>query len=316
MHFPRRDRRVTHQISFKRAGMLTTHLKLKKTGWEECEASAYAQIYTAFGGSICTHPRVLAYLEEREGVAIQYYLKKVNGHAVAAIFSLNGSLEYKKSSLPFVFDDIILPIKAGAKIILPFRTKRLSPHSQGVIMNSIRHNLFKKKMAHIKPDFSVKTAKKRTGEVRRFRKMGGTVEDVSAFSPAELAAIYQRLFDLRWQNQLKCTDLHILTETFTLFREMIFGKILFINDSPCAFDLNYKVECPDWYYFEDFNGGMDPQFRSIGIGSVLLWENILQAKALAASSEKKCIFSLGAYNPAWHYKQQWCDIMPSGRTLF
>lgn len=313
---PLRVRREAHEISLKRAGMLTTHLKLKTTGWEACDASAYAQIYTLFGGSICTHPRVLAYLAEREGVAIQYYLKKVNDQPVAAIFSLNGSLEYKKSSLPFVFDDLILPIKAEAKIILPFNAKRLSPHSQGVIVNSLRHNLFKKKIAHIKPDFSVKTAKKRAGEARRFRKMGGRVDDVSAFSPGELAVIYQRLFNLRWQNQLTCTNITILTETFALFRDLIFGKILFINDSPCAFDLNYKVECPDWYYFEDFNGGMDPQFKSLGIGSVLLWENILHAKALASLSEKKFIFSLGAYNPAWHYKQQWCDIMPSRRTLF
>lgn len=265
---------------------------------------------------MCTHPRVLAYLSEREGVRIQYYMKRRHGQPIAGVFSVNGSLAYKNSTLPFVFDDLILPIKAGEKVILPFKTKRLSPHSQGIIFNSISHNLFKKKMAHIKSDFSVKTAKKRTGEVRRFRKAGGTVEDVTSFSPAELSAIYQHLFDLRWQNSLKCTDPGILTETFTTFRDMIFGKVLFINDSPCAFDLNYKVECPSWYYFEDFNGGIDPQFKSMGVGSVLLWENIQHARALATSSDKKFIFSLGAYNPGWHYKKQWCDIMPSGRTLF
>ncbi|MEN4586513.1 transcriptional regulator [Pantoea agglomerans] len=296
--------------------MFTTYLKLKNTGWEECTLSDYAQLYAAFGGSVCTHPRVLAYLAERASVRLQYHMKRRHGQPIAAVFSINGSLEYKKSKLPFVFDDLILPIKAGEKVILPFKTKRLSPHSQGVIFNSIRHNLFKKKMAHIKSDFSVKTAKKRAGEVRRFRKAGGTVEDVSSFSPAELSAIYQNLFDLRWQNSLKCTDTGILTETFTTFRDMIFGKVLFINDSPCAFDLNYKVECPSWYYFEDFNGGIDPQFKSMGVGSVLLWENIQHARSLAASSDKKFIFSLGAYNPGWHYKKQWCDIMPSGRTLF
>ncbi len=306
------DSRVTLQVT----GMFTTHLKLKNTGWEACTPSAYAQIYAAFGGSVCTHPRVLAYLAQREGVRIHYYMKRRHGQPIAAVFSINGSLEYKKSNLPFVFDDLILPIKADEKVILPFKTKRLSPHSQGVIFNSIRHNLFKKKMAHIKSDFSVKTAKKRTGEVRRFRKAGGTVEDVTSFSPAELSAIYQHLFDLRWQNSLKCTDTGILTETFTTFRDMIFGKVLFINDSPCAFDLNYKVECPTWYYFEDFNGGIDPRFKSMGVGSVLLWENIQHARGLAASSDKKFIFSLGAYNPGWHYKKQWCDIMPSGRTLF
>ncbi|MDI3438259.1 transcriptional regulator [Erwinia sp. V90_4] len=296
--------------------MFTTHLKLKYTGWEECTLSSYAQIYTAFGGSVCTHPRVLDYLAKREGSSIHYYMKKLHGQPIAGVFSINGSLEYKKSALPFVFDDIILPIKPGVKIILPFTTKRLSPYSQGIIFNSIRNNLFKKKMAHIKSAFSVKTAKKRTGDVRRFRKAGGKVEDVNSFSPAELSAIYQHLFDLRWQKSLKCTDTSILTETFTAFRDMIFGKVLFINDSPCAFDLNYKVECPSWYYFEAFNGGIDPQFKTMGVGSVLLWENIQHARAIAASSGKKFIFSLGAYIPGWHYKKQWCDIMPSGRTVF
>lgn len=137
--------------------MFTTHLKLKNTGWEECTLSAYAQIYTTFGGSVCTHPRVLAYLSEREGVRIQYYMKRRHGQPIAGVFSVNGSLAYKNSTLPFVFDDLILPIKAGEKVILPFKTKRLSPHSQGIIFNSISHNLFKKKMAHIKSDFSVKT---------------------------------------------------------------------------------------------------------------------------------------------------------------
>lgn len=296
--------------------MFATHLKLKKTGWEECELSAYTQIYNAFGGSICTHPRVLSYLSAQEGVRIQYYLKRLNGNPIAAVFSINGSLEYKNSTFPFVFDDLILPIKAGEKIILPFKSKRLSPYSHGAVVNSFRHHLLKKKISHIKSEFSTKTAKKRHADVKRFKKNGGTVEDVSSFSPAELSAIYQHLFDLRWQYSLKCINTEILNETFTAFRDMIFGKVLFINGLPCAFDLNYKVECPSWYYFEDFNGGLDPQFMSLGIGSVLLWENILHAKALAASSDKKFIFSLGAYNPAWHYKKQWCDIIPSGRTLF
>jgi hypothetical protein len=102
-------------VSLQVTGMFTTYLKLKNTGWEECTLSAYAQIYTAFGGSVCTHPRVLAYLSEREGVRIHYYMKRRDGQPIAGVFSVNGSLEYKKSTLPFVFDDLILPIKAGEK---------------------------------------------------------------------------------------------------------------------------------------------------------------------------------------------------------
>lgn len=296
--------------------MFTTHFKLKQGCWEECDLSSYTQIYNTFGGSLCTHPRVLFYLSKLQGISIQYYIKRANEVPVAAVFSINGSLEYKNSNLPFVFDDLILPVKAGIKVILPFKTKRLSPFSQSSVVNSVRHNLFKKKIAHIKPDFSTKSVKKRNAEVRRFKKNGGIVEDISSFTPAELASIYQRLFNLRWQNTVKCVDVEILNETFTEFRDMIFGKVLFVDNTPCAFDLNYKVECPSWYYFEDFNGGLDPQFKPLGIGSILLWENILQAKKFASSADKQFIFSLGAYNQAWQYKKQWCDIMPSGRTLF
>ncbi|WP_026042693.1 GNAT family N-acetyltransferase [Pantoea sp. A4] len=296
--------------------MFLTHLKLKQTGWEECDLTAYTQIYNTFGGSFCTHPRVLSYLSERESLSVQYYLKCSASGPVAAVFSVNGSLEYKNPGIPFVFDDLILPVKPGVKVMLPFKTKRLSPYSQTSVRNSIRHNLFKKKIAHIKSDFSAKSVKKRNGEVRRFQQNGGVIEDVTAFSPGEISTIYHQLFNLRWQNTVKCINRDVLHETFTEFRDMIFGKVLFVNDTPCAFDLNYKVECPSWYYFEDFNGGLDPQFKSLGIGSVLLWENIREAKALSASANKKCIFSLGAYNQAWQYKKQWCDIMPSGRTLF
>lgn len=296
--------------------MNLTKYKLKFFNWEETDFRVYTEAYNKYGGSLCTHPRVLMFLSEKWNTRVRYFIKKNEGACIAAAFTLNDALDLRDATLPFVFDDILLPVKEGTKISLPFRTKRLSPKLQGKITNGLFNNLIKKKVTYIKREFSSRTAKKRRSESSRFIKQGGEILNVSQFSPQELTDIYHQLFNLRWKGELTCINKNVLFDIFTEFSDMIFGKVLFIKGKPCAFDLIYKAECRDWIFFEDFNGGIDPAYKDLGAGSILLWENIQEAKKLSDTSKKKMIFSLGAYNPAWTYKKQWCDIKPSGRVIF
>lgn len=138
---------------------------------------------------------------------------------------------------------------------------------------------------------------------------------MSSFSASELSTIYEQLFLLRFKNELNDLQKKNLLSAFTEFKDLIFGRVLLMNGMLCAYDLIYKVECPNWFYFEDFNGG-DPQYNFLSVGSVLIWENVQEAKIISKESGRKCIFSLGAFNPACQYKNQWCEILPSGRVIF
>lgn len=296
--------------------MIWNSIKTKIYGFKECDAELYSDIYKQFGGSISTHPRVLDYLSNNYNLNIRYYFKSLLNKPVAAVFSLDGRLDYKNSEIPFVFDDLILPIKKDVEVAIPFQAKRLSPHSQRCISNGIYNPLLKKKIAHIKPHFSSKTERKRRSEAKRFREIGGAVHDISEFSSYELSELYHTLFKKRWGDKLTHIKKDVLFHVFENFRDLMFGKVIFFDGRPCAYDINYKVDCPEWIYFEDFNGGIDPEYKSLGVGSILLWENILEAKAEAALRKKGFIFSLGAFNSAWQYKKTWCDISTSGRIIF
>lgn len=291
------------------------NLRAMLTGWEKTDNMGYAEAYNLFGGSFCSHYRLLDYLSRNHGISVKYFLKRRRNELIAATFTIDGKLSYKNSSLPFVYDDIIIPVKKNEMIYHPFNTKRLSPYSHHSVINSIRHSKFKKKIAHIKSEFSKKTEKKRNTEIDKFLSSGGEIIDSASISPEELATIYNFLFLLRWKNTIKTASNEILTEVLREFRDMIFGNVLYKNGMPCAFDLNYMVECPEWLYLEDFNGGLDPKYKHLGLGSVLLWKNIKEARSLAQLKEKPLIFSLGAYNEAWEYKKQWCKISASGRII-
>ncbi|EOE5487379.1 transcriptional regulator, partial [Cronobacter sakazakii] len=158
--------------------------------------------------------------------------------------------------------------------------------------------------------------KKRRKEFEKFCAMGGVVRDASHFSSEELAAIYIELFTLRWQGKIYCFKYEDLVRTFDALRHLIFGSVLFLHDRPCAFDIIFMCKNPEWIYFDDINGGYDPQYTTLNLGSILLWLNTSNARALCARENKTMRFSLGIYKAFWSYKKQWCDIIPLGRTFF
>ena len=44
----------------------------RENGWTPIDASAYAQAWQAFGGSVATHPQVVERLSGLAGIAVRY----------------------------------------------------------------------------------------------------------------------------------------------------------------------------------------------------------------------------------------------------
>jgi len=286
-------------------------LKQKIYGWKSCPADIYANYYQNYGGSICVHPRVLAFLQSNLGVKINYYHKKE-----AAFCTFNHSLQFKDKNLPFVFDDLLFPASSAARVLIPFKSKRLSPLLRRQFPNAIYTDALKHKIAYVKESFSNTTVRKRNADIRKIQKFGGEFHSTEQFDANTLSQIYCTLFELRWQGKIRCFDPALLEDTFTELKDLLFGSVLSVKGNPCAFDLIFRAESPAWIYYDDINGGIDPQFMHLGAGTALLWQNISDAHRECKAENKRALFSLGAYLKGWEYKKQWCDIYASGRVIF
>lgn len=285
-------------------------IKKKLYGWKTCSADVYADYYSRYGGSVCVHPRILAFLKSSQGIRINYYYKKD-----AAFCTFDDSLLYRNKKLPFVFDDLLFPADPGCKIMLPYKTKRLSPFGRNNYRNAIYSDALKRKIAYVKERFSKTTERKRNAELRKIQQAGFEFHPASEFDAKMLSQIYCELFNLRWQDKIQCFDQVLLEDALSELKDLVFGSVLTAKGSPCAFDLIFRAESPSWIYFDDINGGVDPQFMQVGAGTALLWQNISEARMECQREDKTLLFSLGAYLKKWEYKRQWCDIHASGRVI-
>lgn len=159
----------------------------------------------------------------------------------------------------------------------------------------------------------LKPKKNRRNELNRFLKSGGKVIPALHYSPLKLCEIYNSLFEKRWGKKINRNCIISLEQFITANPDMIFGNILEINNSPCAFDLIIKSESPDWVSFDIPNGGIDPAYNHLSVGSVLMWINTQQAAELCAQKQKEMRFSLG--KPTQSYKDRWCKAHNLLRTL-
>lgn len=290
-------------------------LKATLLGWKECSLDVYKQAFAMYGGSVCCHPDIITYLSNKLGKEVKYFCKTQDDILICASYSVQGELCLFSRDYPFVYEDIIIPCNPDAKVILPFRTKKMSPMQTGSVLNSFSSRLLKNKICHIKQKFSTKTTRKRNGEKNRFIKAGGGILNIESLSTKDICDAYLKLFRLRWEDKLRSFPEKNLLETIERFRHMLFGAALTLNDEIIAIDLIFKTETIDWVYFDDINGGYDPSYSDLSVGSILLWENYNRAKKLCLEGNKKLIFSLGKYCEEWEYKKTWCEVLSLRRTI-
>ncbi|EGT5772270.1 transcriptional regulator, partial [Cronobacter dublinensis subsp. dublinensis] len=171
------------------------------TGWQKSDAQTYQRLYHQFGGSVCCHPDVLAFLSHEQNLTLDYFTLKDGNNDVGACFSVNGKSSLQHRNFPVVFDDVWFPVRQQGRLYLPVTSKRLSPSHNGAFINTLFSGRLKHKVAYIKEKISNTSEKKRRKEFEKFCAMGGVVREASSFSSHELATIYTTLFTLRWQGK-------------------------------------------------------------------------------------------------------------------
>lgn len=295
---------------------MVNNFKNSLFGWETSDLITYREVHALFGGCINTHPDVLEFLINK-GEDIHFFHYKSKGNLLGALF-LNNKKEIGVDvwrKYPISFDEIILPLSKQAKFFIPNRCKRLSP----VNANSVRNISFgifsKKNVCLAKEQFSKKNVKNRRNEFNKFVREGGRVLSVDDVSTQELVNIYISLFNKRFAGEVKCYSENNLLDIITSLRHMTFGNILFVHDTPCAFDLIFKSHCNEWIYFDVPNGGVDPSYSHLSVGSILMSLNIDSAKQICEKYNKKMFFSLGVDDERWEYKFRWADRVSLGRVL-
>jgi hypothetical protein len=285
------------------------------SGWKSSDFNTYKEVYSRFGGSVCSHPDVIHFLRER-GVTMEFHVYTKKEEIICATYASGKHLYVDSTPYPFVFDDIIIPYKKnGGRIVLPFRTKQLSPYHDGDFYNCIYWKGLKRKTCVVKHEFSHSTHKKRRQAYQKFIQAGGECRSVEAFSNDELCDIYRTLFTQRWGESLPCFSMEALSAVFGALRHMVFGHVLMMNGQPCAYDLVFKAECREWVFFDCINGGYDPAYADLSVGSILMYMNIQRARDLCQNANIRMAFSLGMDNPRWEYKKQWCNTFTLGRSL-
>ncbi|EMB2344127.1 GNAT family N-acetyltransferase [Klebsiella pneumoniae] len=286
-------------------------------GWERSDFSIYREAFFKYGGSVNTHPDVVRFFMESKKITFRFWHYRRNGKVTAAYFDCgDGHLGLNVwRDYPVSCDEVIIPVAPEQKIILPQKTNRLSAVHRRSIRNASFALRQKRKVCLVRETFSAKTTRKRNSELRKFLATGGETLPLKAMSPRDIADLYVYLFRLRFADRVRCYDKNRIEEMLSALPHMIFGNALFYKGAPCAVDLILFGESEDALYFDVPNGGLDPALRQFSPGSLLMWKNISDARALCESRSKKMVFSIGLYEKNWDYKLMWADACPTGRTL-
>ncbi|KTC41729.1 acetyltransferase [Pseudomonas sp. ABAC61] len=294
--------------------MLNRFQGWRERGWSVIDASTYADAWQRFGGSVATHPLVVAQLADMAQIPVRYLAWERDGQVQAAIATWGRDLALSKDVLKRagkkgLFDignaELILPAAADTQAPLRHRGRYLSALNEGRFAQ-LRPQAEQLAMARTPEELSKKFRYNQRRELRLLEEAGGVVRPVSDFTSPELAAIYCDLFQRRWG--FAATGAERMPEVLERLRELLIGSVIFLNDAPIAVQLVYRVEAPQWISVEYVNGGVDPQTREFSPGSVLSFLNTQSAWEQARALDKPLRFSFGRADR--EYKDRWCNPVP------
>lgn len=286
----------------------------RERGWSVVDAQTYEQAWARFGGSVATHPLVVAQLAEMAEIPVRYLAWQQSGETKAAIPVWGRHLALSKDVLKRhgkkgLFDlgnaEIILPAAADAQAPLRHAGRYLSELNQGRF-STLKPQAESLAMARQPEDLSKKFRYNQRRELRLLEEAGGVVRPIQDFDSAEIAAMYCDLFLRRWT--FPATGAERMAEVIERLRSLLIGSVVFLNDAPIAIQLVYRVEAPEWVSVEYVNGGVDPQTREFSPGSVLSFLNTQSAWEDARARNKSLRFSFGRSDR--EYKDRWCNPVP------
>ncbi|MBV4539424.1 antimicrobial resistance protein Mig-14 [Pseudomonas urmiensis] len=294
---------------------MLNHIRaLRERGWQAIDASAYADAWQRFGGSVATHPLVIEQLADLAQIPVRYLGWQHNGELKAAIPTWGRHLALSKDVLKRqgkkgLFDlgnaELILPAAADAGAPLRHAGRYLSELNQGRFIG-LKAQAEQLAMARAHEDLSKKFRYNQRRELRLLEEAGGVVRPISDFSATEIAAMYCDLFQRRWG--FPATGAERMAEVLERLRELLIGSVLLLDGAPIAIQLVYRVEAPEWISVEYVNGGVDPETKAFSPGSVLSFLNTQAAWEDARARNKPLRFSFGRADR--EYKDRWCTSVP------
>ncbi|AYN95729.1 GNAT family N-acetyltransferase [Pseudomonas sp. LTJR-52] len=286
----------------------------RERGWVEIDAPAYARAWQTWGGSVATHPEIVARLSDLVGLPVRYLGWPASGGLQMAVACWDGHVALSRDVLKRkgkrdYFDlgnaEIILPAQENAQAPLRQKARYLSSLSAAHV-STARQQKECLAIARAPEALSRKFRYNQRRELRLLEEAGGQVRPVSDFTPAELAAFYADLFERRWAFEVPAKA-H-LADVFSLLREFMMGSVIFLDDAPAAIQVLYRVESPRWISVEYVNGGVAPESRDFSPGSVLSFLNTQAAWEEARALGKDLRFSFGRADR--EYKDRWCNRVP------
>ena len=286
----------------------------RERGWTPINAADYAEAWARFGGSVATHPEVVARLADLAGIPVRYLGWQSGGELKAAIPTWGRHLALSKDVLKQqgkrgLFDlgnaEIILPLAADAHVPLRHRVRYLS-ELNAAQLTGISEQPEGLALAREPEQDSKKFRYNQRREQRLLEEAGGVIRPMLELTPEEQARIYADLFQRRWG--FAATGKDHLGEVFGLLREFMTGALIYLNDEPVAIQVLYRVEAPQWVSLEYINGGVDPQQREFSPGSVLSFVNTQSEWEHARALGKPLRYSFGRADR--EYKDRWCNRVP------
>jgi len=286
----------------------------RERGWTPISAADYAEAWSRFGGSVATHPDVVARLADLAGIPVRYLGWWVDGQLKAAMPTWGRHLALSKDVLKKrgqrgLFDlgnaEIILPIAQDARVQVQHSMGYVSELNAAQI-TSLREQPEGLALAREPEQYSKKFRYNQRREQRLLEEAGGVIQPMLELTAQEQARIYADLFLRRWG--FEATGKEHLAEVFSRLREFMTGSLIYLNDEPVAIQVLYRVEAPQWVSLEYINGGVDPQQREFSPGSVLSFVNTQSEWEQARALGKPLRYSFGRADR--EYKDRWCNRVP------
>lgn len=294
--------------------MLSLLRAWRERGWSEIDATAYAQAWQRFGGSVATHPLIVERLAAHARIPVRYLGWFAGGELLAAIPCWGNHLALAKEVLKKrrqrgAFDlgnaEVILPIAENARVPVRQVMRYVSEVNAGQIAG-LKPQPEGLALARAPEEYSTKFRYNQRRELRLLAEAGGRLRPMLDYSPVQQALMYADLFQRRWGFAPR-GKAH-LGEVFGLLREFITGSVLLHDERPIAVQILYRVEAPKWISLEFINGGVDPATRDFSPGSVLSFVNTQAAWAEARALGKPLRYSFGRADR--EYKDRWCHRVP------
>ena len=287
----------------------------------EIASADYEQAFQKYGGSFCSHPKVLRLLESAaRKIPVVYYGVVRNGEIVGAIPVAGKHILATRDSLKAVdlyefidigLSELILPLAPEIEIDLPFLGHFISELSAARLKNARRNPsfdfAFTKGIQSGFPRLQPKTIQSRRREMRRLEASGGQFVPIKSLTIKEFIVEYTRLFlKRRGKAPVGVKNFDIV---FGELWDLMCGDMLVLNQEPVAIEILYKVVNPQNICVNFVNSAVDLSHNKLSPGTVLLFHNISLCEEEALQAGKDLRFCLGTSLAP--YKMAWCFCAPS-----